>query len=173
MSKNNKKSIPTYYWDSCVFLSYIMNEKDRASTVLNLLEEAENGRVKICTSIISIVEVAFAKTEKDKKSLSPEIEKKINELWLPASPIKILDFYELIAKDSRDLIRLTIGKKYRVRPADAIHLTTAKKIGATEFHSYDKKLNKKEIREYLGFDIKEPESEGTLFDDVEVENNEE
>ncbi|AKE65363.1 hypothetical protein MYAER_3023 [Microcystis aeruginosa NIES-2549] len=36
-----------HYWDSCVFLAFLKNEKDKINDCISVLKAAENGQV-IC-----------------------------------------------------------------------------------------------------------------------------
>lgn len=169
MIKSKQKHIVRYYWDSCVFLAAIMGEKERESVIRSLLERCENGDLEIYTSLLSVTEVAFAREEKDANQLNPDIENAIDELWATTSPIKIIEFYDLIALEAKKLIRYGIPLGWSIKPVDAIHLATAQRIGVQDFHTYDKAVinkHKKELQDYFGFSIKEPETEPTLFDDL-------
>lgn len=62
---------PRYYWDSCVLLAYINNETDRWNHVEAMMDAAADGKAELFTSMLSIVEVAFAAEEKSEGQLSP------------------------------------------------------------------------------------------------------
>ena len=71
-------SAPKYlYWDSCVFIAYIVKESHRLSIVESLLEEVgnSNGKTKIITSALAQVEVSFVEAERQSKQLNPNAEK--------------------------------------------------------------------------------------------------
>lgn len=129
------------YWDSCVFLSFVENHPDRASDIETLMGEAEQGRIEIVTSTVSITEVAFAPEEREKKALSQTVDAAINGLWRSPSPIKLVEFHGGIADRARDLLRtaLTSGIKM-LKPMDAIHLATALTLNVDEFQTYDEPL---------------------------------
>jgi predicted nucleic acid-binding protein len=68
---------------------------------------------------------------------------KIDELWKPASPIKLVEVHPAIVRDARGLIRAAVAAgRSGLRAADAIHLATAERMGAAEFHTYDTGLPK-------------------------------
>lgn len=142
-----------YYWDACVFLSYISNEVGRADIVEAMLEDCQRGDISISTSALTVAEVAYAALEKDKKVADPTIERRIETLWLPATRINLVDVYPVISRDARALMRQGLSLSLIPKPPDAIHLATAKKIGAKEVHSYDR-LQKYTV--LAGLPVKEP-----------------
>jgi predicted nucleic acid-binding protein len=78
-----------------------------------------------------------------KKLLDRSVEAKIDDLWRVGSPIKMVEFFDLIAERARTLVRQGIEQGWgQLKPADAIHLATAQQMGATEFHTYDGRLLK-------------------------------
>jgi len=155
------KKIPRYYWDANVFLSFIEGHADRIPNIEAILADCEEGRVEIWSSHLTIAEVAFAKAEKDAKILDTEIEKKIDELWHPESPIKLVEVSQGICVEARNLLRKNMlrpeisprQKNKSLKAADAIHLATAQMIGVDEFHTYDKL---KEFECLVPFKIEEP-----------------
>jgi predicted nucleic acid-binding protein len=142
--------LPFLYWDAPVFLAYINGDPARVPDIDALLNKS-GTEFQIVTSALSIVEVSFGKAEQDGRALDDETEKKINALWEPPSPIRLVEFYPLLAHEARALIRLALPKGWSLKPADAIHLATARRVGATEFHTYDDGLPK--FRELVGFPI--------------------
>jgi predicted nucleic acid-binding protein len=118
---------------------------------------------QIITSVLSITEVAFAKIEQDQKVLDPETERKIGLMWKAGSPIKIVEFYELIALKAQKLIRAAIVKGWQLKPADAIHLATADQLKVKDFHTYDDKLDKYSELTDSKFIIRRPTSATPFF----------
>jgi hypothetical protein len=88
------------------------------------------------------VEVAYGLTEQQGKALDPEVEDKIGKLWLPDSPVKVVELHRDIADKARRFIREAMIKDWSLKPADAIHLATAAYMEAIEFHTYDGELTK-------------------------------
>jgi len=144
------------YWDADVGLSYINGESDRLPTLDALLADSSSpkGSIELCTSELSEVEVAFAKAEQDKKALDSSIEKQIDKLWSDSETLKVVDYHHTIGIEARKMIRMGMEKGWQLKPMDAIHLATAKFLGVSEFHTYDKRLLK--YSSEVGFPIVEP-----------------
>lgn len=98
-------NMPRSYWDSCVFLAWINNEPERAGIVDSLLRSARAGEFEIVTSVISVTEVALAAEAKQSGRLSNAALTRIDRLWEPPSPVKLVEVSRLIAAGARDLIR--------------------------------------------------------------------
>ena len=144
------------YWDACLFLAWINNEPERAAVVDSLLTSARLGEIEIVTSVISVTEVALAATEKQSGTLSAATLIKIENLWEPPSPIKLVEVHRLIATAARDLMRQATPDGLRLRAPDAIHLSTAPRAACDEFLTYDPKLQK--YAGMIGLPVREPVS---------------
>jgi predicted nucleic acid-binding protein len=135
--------VPRYYWDSCVFLSYIDEQSGRLEDLRALLVEAKRREIEIVTSAVSITEVAFGSVERDQSALLPEVQARINGLWLPSSPIKLAEVSQLVVEDAREIMRDAIAQGTKVaKPMDAIHVSTALRLQAGILHTYDEDLQK-------------------------------
>jgi len=102
-----------------------------------VLDDCDHGDLQIHTSVLSIAEVAFAKSEKRERQLSEEVEAKIEKLWVPPSPIKLYEISQHVANEAKLLMRQAMLKGWALKPLDAIHLATAKRRQVDEFHTYD------------------------------------
>lgn len=129
------------YWDACVFLSYINGDTDRSADLERLLEASHDGRIEIVTSMVSMVEVARGAQEQAGQ-VDATVTARIDALWTPPSPIKLVEFHIVIASAARDLIRIGIGHGWSLKPMDAIHLATAANVRAGELLTYDAPLEK-------------------------------
>ncbi len=143
------------YWDSNVLLSYVDGDDDRLPVLDELFRQSRAGEIQLLTSTLSQVEVAFAPSEKAAAVLDPDIEARIDELWLPGSPIALVEFHSALGRDARQLMRRAVAaRRSGPRSADAIHLATAQRMGAVDFHTYDERLKKHAVD--VQFPIREP-----------------
>jgi predicted nucleic acid-binding protein len=132
------------YWDSCCWLSYINGIPDRLPVLDDILADntADKGTIRIYTSMISEVEVAYGAIEQYSGKLDPQIEQEITESWADRDAIKLIEFHELIGNEAKQLMRMAIHNSWKLKPLDAIHLATAKSINADEIHTYDAEIFK-------------------------------
>ena len=142
------------YWDACVFLSYINGEQERLPVIDALLEESRSGKIEIITSTVSLAEVAFAEEERSNGALDPKIELAIDKIFSDREVVKLVEFHELVASKARIRMRQAITNRWSLKPMDAIHLATAVRLEATQFHTYDETLLK--YQESGGFTISDP-----------------
>jgi predicted nucleic acid-binding protein len=136
------KAVRRRYWDSCIFVSYIEKDGARFADLDAILDEARRGDVEIVTSVASIAEVAFTEAERLRRALDPAEEQRIDSLWTPPSPVRLVEFHKLIAEEARTLIRVGITHGWQLKPYDALHLSTAKFMQVDRLETYDAKLLK-------------------------------
>ena len=130
------------YWDANVLLSYIDGDQDRLPPIEELLRRSRAGEVELVTSTLTQVEVAFAPSEKEAGVLDDEIETAIDELWLPGSPIKVVELHAAVAAQARALMRTELAAgRSGLRASDGIHLATAITMSVDDFHTYDQRLS--------------------------------
>ena len=134
--------VPVYYWDANMFLSYINKVADRLPILDAYLADSDERKIRIITSIVSIVEVAFAAQEQQKRVLSASEEDAIDDLWADRRVIEVVELHEGIARDARGLIRDGLLKGWSLKPKDAVHLASARYYNATLVHTFDRPLRK-------------------------------
>ncbi len=151
------------YWDSNVPLSYINGIADRLAVIDELFKQARGREIELLTSSVTRVEVAYAAEEKKSGQLDREVEQQINDLWAPGSPIKTVEFHDLIGDDAKMLMRRGISQGWgSLTPLDAVHLATAKRMEVAEFHTYCERLHRWSSE--LGFPVGEPETAQGVLD---------
>lgn len=144
------------YWDACVLLSYINETPARLPVIEQVLEEARQRKVGILTSTLTVVEVAWAAEEQEQKALDDATLARIDGLWKPGSIVTLVEFYFAVAREARSLMRAALTRGWSLRPADAVHLATAKEHHVERFHTYDEGLEK--YADLTGFEITEPDA---------------
>lgn len=116
------------YWDSCVFIDCLQRTASRINVLLEIIEVATRGQVKIVTSALSIAEVVSICSTRP----------------VPVSEAnKIKCFFEnrfiLLQQVDRATAELAadIGRQHKIRPVDAIHIATAIRARCHVLHTYD------------------------------------
>ena len=84
-----------------------------------------SSEVTIYTSVMSTVEVSFGGVEQTGRLLDPAVEDLINGLWADPGGI-VVEGQAEIGEEAKGLMRDTFPRGWRLKPADAIHLATAK-----------------------------------------------
>ena len=147
---------PRAYLDACVLLSFVNDAPGRADVVQSLLEDAEDGKVHLLTSNLSIAEVAYIASDQEPRDGTDE-EATIDELWTPNSPVKLAEFSRPIAHRARSIIRKAReNETARVRSADAVHLATAEINECDRFYTYERESIRKGWDALIQADVSEP-----------------
>lgn len=99
---------------------------DRVPVIEELRRQARAEEIELLTSVLSKVEVAFGASERTEGTLDAEVEARIDNLRAPGSPIKLVEFFELIGDRARSLMRQGIAQSWgSLKPMDATNLATA------------------------------------------------
>ena len=128
----------TLYWDANVFLNYLNGVPEHMPDLDALLAAGRRGEVLILTSTISIVEVAFAASEQMGGPMDDDREAVIDDLWMPQSPIRLVELSPVVARSARSLMRGARARGWSLKPNDAIHLATARNMGVAKFNTCEK-----------------------------------
>ena len=144
-----------------MFLSYVNEIPDRIPILEALLASSasDNGVIKIYTSALSRVEVAFAASEQKQQALDSQVAQLLDNLWADPGAVVSIEYHDGIGRRARQLMRDSITKGWSLKPMDAIHLATAQwlcDVGMTvdEFHTYETRLPK--YAAIVDFKILEP-----------------
>lgn len=143
------------YLDANVLIAYVANEDGRASIVQSVLDAARDEKIELHTSVLSITEVAFVTTGQLDDPVGSE--DTIDQLWVPASPIHVLDISIRIAREARAIIRQSksLGTK-AIKPADAIHLASASIHDCDRVFTYESEATRHRWAELIGLTVAEP-----------------
>ena len=144
------------YLDANVLIAYVANEEGRAGVVESVLDDARDEKIELFTSVLSITEVAFITTDQaDVDTVGGE--EAIDQLWVPSSPISVVDVSTRIAREARAIIRhsKSLGTK-AVKPADAIHLASASIHDCDRVFTYENEATRRRWAELIGLTVAEP-----------------
>jgi predicted nucleic acid-binding protein len=161
----NKKEI--HYWDSCIFLSIITDEKRNESEkqgLLHYIDRYEKGEIILLVSSIIFTEIMPQKTGNEKMEIFKKFSRRIQII---AADQKVCE----LAGKLRDKISLP-GSNRSLSTPDAIHLATAHIHKVNEFVTFDSGKNDKKTMGLLGlnsidydnhsFLINKPQHKGQL-----------
>ncbi len=127
-------SIDRRYWDSDCFLGWLLAEKEKEDACREVLQAAEDGKVLIVTSALTIAEV-LALRGKDK---IPASEREKVEAFFRNEYIEVRNITRRISESARSYVW-----DYGVKPKDALHVATAIDSRVTLLNTFDKPLHKK------------------------------
>jgi len=156
---------PRVYLDANVLLAYVSDEDGRASVVQSLLDDGRHYRVALLTSTLSIAEVAYAAVSDGLPDLTAESETAIDQLWVPASPIGLVDVSQAVTRAARSVMRsASASEGAGVRSADAIHLATAQLYECDRFFTYEKESRRLRWNTLISANVSKPYSEAPQLD---------
>ena len=123
---------PVIYWDTCVFLAWIKNEK-RTSGEMEGLEDAlklvMQEKATLVTSVLTMAEILKSKTPAAGMA-------KLEKLFRRSNVLPLV-FDMPVAKLTSQIRDHYNDSDFELSTPDAIHLATAIHYGATEFHTFD------------------------------------
>ena len=128
---------PRYYWDTCIFLAWLKNEKQRKpgemDGVREYIQRLMKRQVSIMTSVLTITEISIAKIPAGTENLLDEV------MQRPNFPRIAVDMK--IARLARDLRNYYLTQNgidgMTLTVPDSLHLASAILNKATEFHTFD------------------------------------
>ncbi len=120
------------YFDSCIFIYVISNNKDFEPMCSAAISAAEQGQFRLVTSMLTMIEVV--KGESGTRTPSPEVRQMITAYFDRE--------HILMAQVTRDVMRHAreLMWKYgaiKLTGIDAVHLATALDTGCTSLYTYD------------------------------------
>ena len=142
------------YFDSSVYLALLNSEPGRVNIAASLVREAEQGRLQILTSAISLAEVAFFKTEGSTGELA-EIDRRIDSLLQNSRVTTLIQFTPGIGVRAREFVRSQPGRRAKLSVLDSIHLASAAAAVVDRFYAYDRDFSP--FADVVRFSIGQPE----------------
>jgi len=125
---------PIRYWDANAFLGWFNDEAGRANLCENVLALAEEGKLLIVTSAITLTEVIRLE---GKPRLKPEQEETIRKFF-EREYIIVRNVDRVVAERARQLI----WEHSFLRPKDSIHIATALELKIPILDTFDDDLLK-------------------------------
>jgi predicted nucleic acid-binding protein len=124
------------YWDANAFLAYFQEEEGRVDSCEAVLEMAEQGRVLIITSALTLAEVLALRGTR-RLTPNPKMKKKVIDFF-KNEYIAVQNVTREVAELSRDLVW-----DHGIKPKDAIHVASALASDVSMFETYDRPLMNK------------------------------
>ncbi len=124
-----------FYWDACIFLAWLRDEKRPFGDMEGLAEVvaliAQSNAILV-TSVVTRVEVLDSTLPEEAKKLLDSIFKRRNIVR-----VNVDDYASNLAHEIRDFYKKQ-GKS--VKSADSLHLAAAITHGVDQFHTFDGEL---------------------------------
>lgn len=144
------------YLDSNVLIAYVANEEGRAGLVQSMLDDAQDEKIELLTSVLSITEVAYVATDQNETYRIDSVES-IDEFWTPSSPIDVIDISIKVAREARAIIRQSKIRGMKVvKPADAIHLASASIHNCDRLFTYESEPSRRQWAKLIQLTVAEP-----------------
>jgi predicted nucleic acid-binding protein len=120
------------YWDAAAFLGLFLDEPGRADDCRATIKAAQEGRIRIITSTLTLAEVV---TLKGYKPLPPDKRQMLRQFFRnPWIVLREVDRYT--AEEAQELV----WNYESLKPKDAIHVATAVRAGVAYLDTYDEPL---------------------------------
>lgn len=136
--------IPQYYWDTCVFIAYLNDDRDGYGALIDdigqFLNEARQGECLIHCSTITIAEITRANAAKSPHGDFSAFLRDLSGAVVPISPDPNV---MALASELRSLAYIKTGGTRKLHTPDAIHLASAVtlaeayRVSLTAFHTFD------------------------------------
>ena len=127
-------SVDKRYWDSDCFLGWLQGELDKEAPCAEVLAAADDGKIQIVTSALTIAEVLALK---GRVKIPPSERAKV-EAFFRNEYIVVRNITRRISEAARSYVW-----EFGVDPKDALHVATAVDAGVPLLNTFDKALIKK------------------------------
>ena len=135
MSKHQISKRPRYYLDSCCFIAFLANEAGRGTIIHGLLQDADQGKIEIVTSAISLGEVLKLGTT---TAAGDVVTEDIIRDLFEQPFIELVNVDRFVGEEMRNIRRIALRlAKSKFMVGDAIHLTTALLSNVTALFTFD------------------------------------
>ncbi len=137
---------PHYYWDTCIFVAWLKDEKTRQpgemDAIRDCIKKFNKRELYLMTSVLTITEISILKIPAGTETLLEEVMQRPN-----FSKISIDMRVAKLARDLRNyyLVRNQDFRGKTLTVPDALHLATAILYRADEFHTFDENGDKNSL----------------------------
>lgn len=125
---------PRYYFDSGLFIAFIKNEAGRGPTMLHLLQDAEQQKIEVVTSFLTVAEVLRGGSS---TAAGTALSDKDIDDFFDRPEFELVALERFVAEKAREVRRLAPRLAKRFSVADAIHVATALLSDVDALYSYD------------------------------------
>jgi predicted nucleic acid-binding protein len=122
------------YWDSDCFLGWLQAEPDKEDLCRAVLQSAEDGKILIVTSALTLAEVLMTRG----RPRIPASDREKVEKFFRSNYIVVRNITRRVAELGRTLVW-----DHKIAPKDALHLATAIDSKLVLMNTFDKPLIKK------------------------------
>ncbi len=129
-----REKVPLLGVDAMAFVYHFEQNEEFGAVAEEVFRGAEEGRHRLVTSVLSMMEVLVVPKRKKLKDLAQQY----REVFESFPDLKVLPIDEPIVEIASDL-----RSRYTVRTPDALHVATAIHGGADAFLTNDSRLQKK------------------------------
>ena len=126
-------SVHIYGVDAMLFVYHFENNPEFGALAARIFQDAEDGRHRLVTSILSLMEVLVV----PKRHGMTELAQRYREIFESFPNLEVLPIDEAVVEIASDL-----RARHNLRTPDSLHLATAIHGRADAFLSNDKKLQK-------------------------------
>jgi predicted nucleic acid-binding protein len=149
------------YWDACVFLGFLKEEPDKIAQCEAGIRQAEEGKLMIVTSALSLAEVLYL--VKGELPVTTETRDKVRGFF-SNDYIVLCEMDRTVGERAQDVVW-----DHDVRHKDAIHVATAltmlERLAIERLDTFDGPLSSLSGK-IEGLDIGEPNFPGDLLSDA-------
>ena len=122
------------YWDSDCFLGWLLEEADKVDLCEEVLIDAQDGRLQIVTSALTIAEVLALRYQPK----IPADRRQVVEAFFRNDYILVRTLTRRTAESAREFVW-----SHDVKPKDAVHIATALEAKLPMLHTFDGGLHGK------------------------------
>jgi predicted nucleic acid-binding protein len=127
-------SIERRYWDSDCFLAWLQNEAGKADACREILEAADEGKILLVTSALTLAEVLYLR---GRRPISKS-RKEIVVDFFRNDYIAVRNVTRQVAELARELVW-----DQSIKPKDAVHVATVLEARLSLLNAFDESLLKK------------------------------